>query len=63
MIRFMKTACPKVGIWIKLGPFRDALEVIRIAAEEGADAVVIDGKEGGTGMAPTVALKERYPNS
>ncbi|MGC9117715.1 MAG: glutamate synthase-related protein [Thermoproteus sp.] len=61
-IRFMKTAYPRAKIWIKLGPFRDALDVIRIAAEEGADAVVIDGKEGGTGMAPTAAMKDLgYP--
>jgi len=58
----MKTAYPRAKIWIKLGPFRDALDVIRIAAEEGADAVVIDGKEGGTGMAPTAAMKDLgYP--
>ncbi|MFB6489726.1 MAG: glutamate synthase-related protein [Thermoproteus sp. AZ2] len=61
-IRFMKTAYPRARIWIKLGPFRDALDVIRIAEEEGADAVVIDGKEGGTGMAPTIAMKDLgYP--
>ncbi len=61
-IRFMKTAYPRAKIWIKLGPFRDALDVIRIASEEGADAVVIDGKEGGTGMAPTAAMKDLgYP--
>ncbi len=61
-IRFMKTAYPRARIWIKLGPFRDALDVIRIASEEGADAVVIDGKEGGTGMAPTAAMKDLgYP--
>ncbi|ABL87325.1 glutamate synthase (NADPH) GltB2 subunit [Pyrobaculum islandicum DSM 4184] len=61
-IRFMKTAYPKAKIWIKLGPFRDAAEVIEVASREGADAVVIDGKEGGTGMAPTVALKDLgYP--
>ena len=36
--------------------------MIRIADEEGADAVVIDGKEGGTGMAPSVAMKDLgYP--
>ncbi|CCC81297.1 Glutamate synthase domain 2 [Thermoproteus tenax Kra 1] len=61
-IRFMKTAYPRARIWIKLGPFRDALDVIRIADEEGASAVVIDGKEGGTGMAPTAAMKDLgYP--
>ena len=57
-IRFMKTAYPRAKIWIKLGPFRDALDVIRIAAEEGDDAVAIDGKEGRTGTAPTAAMKD-----
>ncbi len=57
MIRNMKTAYPRVKIWIKLGGFRDALEVIRVAAEEGADAVILDGLEGGTGMAPRAAMQ------
>ncbi|WP_069807854.1 glutamate synthase-related protein [Vulcanisaeta thermophila] len=62
MIRFMKTAYPRARIWIKLGPYRDVDRVISIAHEEGADAVVIDGKEGGTGMAPSMALKHLgYP--
>jgi glutamate synthase domain-containing protein 2 len=60
----MKTAYPRAKIWIKLGPFRGALDVIRIVAEEGADAVVIGSKEGGTGMAPTAAMKDLgYPTS
>jgi glutamate synthase domain-containing protein 2 len=62
MIRFMRTAYPRARIWIKLGPYRDVDRVISIAHEEGAHAVVIDGKEGGTGMAPSVALKHLgYP--
>ncbi len=62
MIRFMKTAYPRARIWIKLGPYRDIDRVIGIAHEEGAHAVVIDGKEGGTGMAPSVAMKDLgYP--
>ncbi len=62
MIRFMKTAYPRARIWIKLGPYRDVDRVISIAHEEGAHAVVIDGKEGGTGMAPSVAMKNLgYP--
>ncbi len=62
MIRFMKTAYPRARIWIKLGPYRDVDRVISIAHEEGAHAVVIDGKEGGTGMAPSVAMKDLgYP--
>ncbi|ADY01485.1 ferredoxin-dependent glutamate synthase [Vulcanisaeta moutnovskia 768-28] len=62
MIRFMKTAYPRARIWIKLGPYRDVDRAISIAHEEGAHAVVIDGKEGGTGMAPSVAMKDLgYP--
>ncbi len=62
MIRLMKTNYPRARVWIKIGPFRDALNVIKVAYEEGADAVVIDGKEGGTGMAPSVAMKHLgYP--
>lgn len=62
MIRLMKTSYPRVKIWIKVGPFRDVLDVIKVAYEEGADAVIIDGKEGGTGMAPSAAMKELgYP--
>ncbi len=62
MIRNMRTNYPRVKIWIKLGPFKDALKVIKIAQEEGAHAVVIDGKEGGTAMAPCVAMQHLgYP--
>ncbi|MEB3851342.1 MAG: alpha-hydroxy-acid oxidizing protein [Desulfurococcales archaeon] len=57
MIRNMRTSYPRVRIWVKLGGFRDALEAVRIAAGEGADAVVLDGGEGGTGLAPIPALR------
>ncbi len=61
-IRMMRNNYPRAKIWIKTGPYRDVAEIIRIASEEGADAVVIDGKEGGTGMAPSAAMKELgYP--
>ena len=56
MLRNMKTAYPRVKVWVKVGAARDALEVIRVAWEEGASAVVLDGMEGGTGMAPKAAL-------
>jgi glutamate synthase (NADPH) GltB2 subunit (EC 1.4.1.13) len=62
MIRLMRTSYPRVKIWVKVGPFRDVLDVIKVAYEEGANAVIIDGKEGGTGMAPSIAMKELgYP--
>ena len=57
MIRSMRTSYPRVRVWVKLGGFRDALEVVKVAAEEGADAVVLDGLEGGTGMAPREAMR------
>ncbi len=57
MIRNLRTAYPRARVWVKLGGFRDALEVVRVAAEEGADAVVLDGLEGGTGMAPGAAVQ------
>jgi hypothetical protein len=61
-IRFMRTAYPRARIWIKLGPFRDFERVVAVAHEEGAHGVVIDGKEGGTGMAPSIAMKHLgYP--
>jgi hypothetical protein len=56
MIRNIKTAYPRVRVWVKVGGMRDALEVVRVADEEGVDAVVLDGMEGGTGMAPKSAL-------
>ena len=62
MIRLMRTSYPRAKVWVKVGPYRDVLDVIKVSYEEGADAVVIDGKEGGTGMAPSVAMKELgYP--
>ena len=44
-------------IWLKTGPYRDLTKVIRVATDAGIDAITIDGKEGGTGMSPTVALQ------
>ncbi|MGC9135249.1 glutamate synthase-related protein [Caldivirga sp.] len=62
MIRLMRTSYPRAKVWVKVGPYRDVLDVIKVSYEEGADAVIIDGKEGGTGMAPSVAMKELgYP--
>lgn len=44
-------------ILVKYSPGRVADDV-KIAAKAGADAIVIDGKQGGTGAAPEVALEE-----
>jgi glutamate synthase domain-containing protein 2 len=43
----------RVPVIVKLGPGR-VKEDVKIAAEAGADAVVVDGMEGGTGAAPLV---------
>ncbi len=52
----------RVKIFLKTGPYRDLESIIRIADEEGVDAVVIDGKEGGTALAPYISLKDMgYP--
>lgn len=42
----------KVPIWFKTGPYTDIEEQIDVAARAGADAITIDGAEGGTGMSP-----------
>lgn len=58
MIRLLKNNYPKARVWIKAGPYRDLDRLIGVAGEAGADAVIVDGKEGGTGMSPIVALKD-----
>ena len=57
-LRSLRNNFPRARLWIKTGPFRDLLPLLRIAAEERVDAVLIDGKEGGTGMSPVIALKD-----
>jgi hypothetical protein len=57
-IKKLKNDYPRVKIWFKTGPYRDLGRVIEISSKAGADCIVIDGKEGGTGMSPTVALKD-----
>jgi len=62
MIKLMKNNYPRVKVWIKTGPYRDLDKIIEIAWKNGADAIVIDGKEGGTGMSPIIAMKDLgYP--
>jgi len=57
MVRMMRNNYPRCRLWIKLGPFRDLPQVLRILLEERVDAVWIDGKEGGTGMSPLASMK------
>lgn len=57
-LRSLRNNFPRARLWIKTGPFRDLVPLFRVAAEERVDAVLIDGKEGGTGMSPIIALKD-----
>lgn len=57
-LRSLRNNFPRTRIWIKTGPFRDLLPLFRVAAQERIDAVLVDGKEGGTGMSPVIALKD-----
>ncbi|MFR9676945.1 glutamate synthase-related protein [Streptomyces sp. TR02-1] len=55
-IRLMRNNFPRVKVWVKLPPGRDVGEAARVAWEGGADAVTVDGAEGGSGWAPTAFL-------
>jgi hypothetical protein len=51
-IRFMRNNFPRARVWVKLYPGRDVREATEVAWAAGADAVTVDGAEGGTGWAP-----------
>lgn len=55
-IRLMRNNFPRVKVWVKLHPGRDVGQAARVAWDAGADAVTVDGAEGGTGWAPTAFL-------
>ncbi|MFL6137213.1 MAG: glutamate synthase-related protein [Frankiaceae bacterium] len=55
-IRLMRNNFPRARTWVKLPPGRDIAEAARVAWQAGADAVTVDGAEGGTGWAPRAAL-------
>lgn len=55
-IKNIRNQYPKVKVWVKTAGYRDLEQQVRIAANAGADAITIDGAEGGSGMSPTVAL-------
>jgi isopentenyl diphosphate isomerase/L-lactate dehydrogenase-like FMN-dependent dehydrogenase len=48
----MRNNFPRARIWVKLPPGRDIRTAAEIAWAAGADAVTVDGAEGGTGWAP-----------
>lgn len=51
-IRLMRNNYPRARIWVKLPPGRDVANAALVAWAAGADAVTVDGAEGGTGWAP-----------
>ncbi|MFB7942412.1 glutamate synthase-related protein, partial [Streptomyces sp. NPDC056049] len=55
-LRFMRNNFPKARTWVKFHPGRDIGHAARTAWAAGADAVTVDGAEGGTGWAPGVFL-------
>ncbi len=55
-IRLMRNNFPKARIWVKFHPGRDIDRAAEVAWRAGADAVTVDGAEGGSGWAPTSFL-------
>jgi hypothetical protein len=51
-VRLMRNNFPRARVWVKLHPGRDVGQAAQVAWQAGADAVTIDGAEGGTGWAP-----------
>jgi len=56
-VRLMRNNFPRARVWVKLPPARDVRAAARVAWEAGADAVTVDGAEGGTGWAPLAFLQ------
>ncbi|MGR6914284.1 glutamate synthase-related protein [[Actinomadura] parvosata] len=52
-IRLMRNNFPRARVWVKLHPGRDVRDATAVAWAAGADAVTVDGAEGGSGWAPT----------
>ena len=57
-VRLMRNNYPRARVWVKLHPGRDVAHAADVAWSAGADAVTVDGAEGGTGWAPTVFLDQ-----
>ncbi|MBF6328287.1 glutamate synthase-related protein [Nocardia transvalensis] len=55
-IRLMRNNYPRCRIWVKLPPARDVADAAEVAWAAGADAVTVDGAEGGAGWAPRAFL-------
>jgi isopentenyl diphosphate isomerase/L-lactate dehydrogenase-like FMN-dependent dehydrogenase len=52
-IRMMRNNFPRARVWVKLHPGRDVERAAEVAWGAGADAVTVDGAEGGSGWAPS----------
>ncbi|MGV9270172.1 glutamate synthase-related protein [Kitasatospora sp. NPDC003701] len=57
-IQLMRNNFPRARVWVKLHPGRDVGFAAETAWRAGADAVTVDGAEGGTGWAPTAFLRQ-----
>lgn len=57
-LRFMRNNFPLARTWVKFHPGRDIASATSTAWAAGADAVTVDGAEGGTGWAPRVFLDQ-----
>ncbi|MDI5970650.1 glutamate synthase-related protein [Streptomyces sp. SL13] len=57
-IHLMRNNYPRARCWVKLFPGRDVGRAASVAWTAGADAVTVDGAEGGTGWAPTSFLQD-----
>ncbi|MFJ9342975.1 glutamate synthase-related protein [Streptomyces sp. NPDC101733] len=57
-LRFMRNNFPLARTWVKFHPGRDIARAAATAWAAGADAVTVDGAEGGTGWAPRVFLEQ-----
>lgn len=57
-IRLMRNNYPRARVWVKLTPARDVREAAQVAWDAGADAVTVDGAEGGSGWAPLAFLQQ-----
>lgn len=55
-IRLMRNNFPRAKVWVKLHPGRDVLKAALVAWHSGADAVTVDGAEGGTGWSASQFL-------
>ncbi|MCG5218866.1 glutamate synthase-related protein [Streptosporangium soli] len=57
-ILLIRNNYPRCHVWVKLPPGRDVALAAGTAWQAGAEAVTVDGGEGGTGWAPTALLDE-----